>query len=423
MSTRRRACALALLTALTAGASPATQLFDAATRTVQTRYFGWSTVDRQQLGAKYGALLAEKCAPQGDACDYATGRAVLGDLFKELGDDHTNIRDAEGAERIAEVTFNRAVNRTGVRVARVRGGLLVTSVMPDSPAARADVRRFDLLTTVNGEAAGKDAEDQNLPVGPTEFVRLERAGSPLRVTVHRAGGADRDLTLSTEKLLARDAPTLAWAGPDGKTAVIQYPTFLSSDASELFLARLAEAQARGAKAVVVDVRYNGGGSLGECVAAASTFGPVLYKTRWQGGSYTYGGLRGEEVLPFLARAAKPTWNLWPGPLAVLVGPNTASCAEVFTHYARQAGAIVVGEKTRGVGNSGVVFQPMPDGGVLAVTVLRAYSDGDEPLPAFITPDVSAPTDIGVLSNEGRDTTLEAALTALSALATRARTRG
>ncbi|WP_245557760.1 S41 family peptidase [Deinococcus apachensis] len=411
-----RTLALALLASLTAGASPATDLFDAATQAVQSRYYGWSTTDRKELGTKYAAVLAQKCAPQGDACDYTTGRTVLSDMFTELGDPHTNIRDAEGAERIAEVTFGRAVNRTGLRVVRVAGGLLVVSVMPGSPAEGAGVRRFDLLTTVNGQAAGKDAAGKNLAVGPNEFTRLERAGTPLRVTVRRAGQPDRDLTLGTASLQARDEPTLSWTGPEGKTAVIDYPTFLASDSSELFLKRVGEARDAGAKALIVDLRYNGGGSLDQCVAAASTFGPVLYKTRWQGGGYTYGGLLGEEVLPFLARAARPDRNVWPGPLAVLVGPNTASCAEVFTYYARQAGAIVVGEKTRGVGNSGVVFQPMPDGGVLSVTVLRAYTDGDQPLPDAITPEVAAPTDIGVLTTEGRDTTLEAALTALRALA-------
>lgn len=420
---RVRLLALALLASLTAGASPASDLFDAATREVQNRYYGWSTVDRAGLGTKYAAVLAERCAPQGDACDYKTGRAVLGDLFTELGDAHTNIRDAEGAERIAEVTLNRAVSRTGVRVIRVAGGLLVVSVMPGSPAAVADVRRFDLLTTVNGETAGKDAEGKNLRVGPNEFVRLERVGTPQRVTLRRAGTPDREVTLTTASLQARDEPTLAWTGTDSKTAVIQYPTFLSSDSSELFLKRVGEARNGGANALVVDLRYNGGGSLGECVAAASTFGPVLYKTRWQGGGYTYAGLLGEETLPLLARTARADRNVWPGPLAVLVGPNTASCAEVFTYYARKAGAIVVGEKTRGVGNSGVLFQPMPDGGVLSLTVLRAYTDTDEPLPEFITPEVVAPTDIGVLTSAGRDTTLEAALTALRALAQQKRPIG
>ncbi|GAA5532665.1 S41 family peptidase [Deinococcus aluminii] len=413
-SRRARALALAFLTSLPAGASPATDLFGAATRAVQQQYYGWSTVDRTQLGEKYAAVLAEKCAPQGDACDYATGRAVLNDMFSELGDAHTNIRDAEGAERLAEVSQNRAVNRTGVRVVRVAGGLLVVSVMPGSPAEQAGLRRFDLLTEVNGQAAGKDADGKNLAVGSNEFIRLERAGAPLNVTLRRAGQPDHPLTLPTARLQARDEPNLTWTGPDGKTALIDYPSFLASDSAALFLKSVAQAQAGGAAALVVDLRYNGGGSLQQCVAAASIFGPVVYKTREQGLSYTYAGLRGEPVFPFLARAAGPGWALWRGPLAVLVGPNTASCAEVFAYYAHKAGAVVVGEKTRGVGNSGVVFEPMPDGGVLSVTILRAYSEADEPLPAAITPDVAAPTDVSALTAQGRDTTLEAALTALRA---------
>lgn len=408
-----RALALALLVALPAGASPATDLFGAATSAVEHQYYGWSTADRTQLSHKYAAVLAEKCAPQGDTCDYATARTVLNDMLGELGDPHTNLRDAEGAERLAEIAQNRAVNRTGARVVRVTGGLLVVSVMPGSPAEQVGLRRLDLLTEVNGQAAGKDDAGKNLPVGANEFIRLEREGAPLRVTLRRAGQADRELTLPTTRLQARDEPTLSWTGTDGKIAVIDYPSFLPGDSAELFLKRVGEAQARGAGALVVDLRYNGGGSLDQCVAAASTFAPVLYKTRWRDGGYTYAGLRGEVTLPWLARLARPDWGLWRGPLAVLVGPNTASCAEVFTYYAQKAGAIVVGEKTRGVGNSGVMFEPMPDGGVLSVTVLRAYTDAGAPLPAAITPDVAAPTDVAVLSSEGRDSTLEAALATLA----------
>ncbi|GAA5514375.1 carboxy-terminal processing protease CtpA [Deinococcus carri] len=414
MPTTRRALALALLATLSAGASPATDLFDAATRAVQSEYYGWSTVDRVQLASRYAAVLAQTCAPQGDACDYATGRTVLGDMLRELGDDHTNVRDAEGAERLAEISQNRAVNRTGVRVARVVGGLLVVSVLAGSPAEQMGLHRFDLFTSVNGEAAGKDGAGQNLPLGPNEFIRLERAGTPLRVTLRQPGQPEREVTLPTARLQARDEPTLGWAGPGGKTAVIDFPSFLPENSAALFLKRVAEAREAGAGALIVDLRYNGGGSLNQCVAAASAFAPVLYKTRWQGGSYAYGGLRGEEVLPLLARAASPDWALWRGPLAVLVGPNTASCAEVFSYYAHRAGATLVGEKTRGVGNSGVIFEGLPDGGVLSVTVLRAYTDADEPLPAALTPDVAAPTDITALTAEGRDTTLQAALSALGA---------
>jgi carboxyl-terminal processing protease len=417
-----RALLPALLLALpVAGASPASDLFQSATQQVTREYYGWSTVDLKALSEKYNALLRVKCSQEGEACSYATGRNVLQDMFKELGDAHTNVRDPEGAERLREVTQDLAVQRTGARLVRVEGGLLVVSIIPGSPAETEGLRVFDLLTTVNGQAAGKRA-GENAPIGPNEFIPLERAAQPIRVTVRRPASPELSLTLSTRSLLARDVPTLAWAGADSKVAVITYPTFLPSDASQLFLDRLKEAQAGGARELIVDLRYNGGGSLTECVAAASVFAPVEYRSQTLANgrlsTYSYTGVNGTRG-HFLNMKTVPSDSaVWKGPAAVLVGPNTASCAEVFTYYAQRAGAIAVGEKTRGVGNSGVIFDPLPDGGVVSVTVLRAFNEKNEALPDSITPDVLAPGDIAALTEQGRDVTLEAALQALAARAAR-----
>ncbi|UBV41736.1 peptidase S41 [Deinococcus taeanensis] len=394
-----------------AAASPATDLFQAATDQVRRDYYGWATGSLDDLIPRFAGQLSERCAAQTDTCSFETGRAVLTDLFSAFGDAHTNVRDPEGALRLQEQQQNRPVPRTGARVVRVEGGLLVVSVMPGSPASEAGVRVFDLLTSVNGEAAGKRA-GQNAPVGPNEFIRLERTAQPVQVTLRRPGTAELTLSLGTRPLQARDEPTLTWTGVDRRTALITYPTFLPRDASELFLKRVQEAQAGGAQALIVDLRYNGGGSLSECVAAASVFTPVEYRTQYRTGSAIYAGLEGQEVRPQSRRPA-PDRAVWHGPAAVLVGPNTASCAEVFTFYAQRAGVPAVGESTKGVGNSGVIFQPLPDGGVVSVTILRAFGPDGQPLPDRVQPDVLAPTDLNALMTEGRDTTLEAALITVS----------
>ena len=398
-----------------AWASPATELYQAATGRAIREYYGWSTADLGALSEKYRAVLDERCAPVVESCDFATARAVLGDLLREFGDAHMAVRDPEAALRLREVSQDLAVSRTGARVVRVEGGLLVVSLMPGSPAEREGLKLGDLLTTVNGEVAGK-LGSVNAPVGPNEFIRLERAAQPFQVQVRRAGQAEQIVTLSTQILQARDVPTLSWAGEGGRVAVISYPTFLPSDASELFLARVQEALAAGASALVVDLRFNGGGSLAECVAAASVFAPVQYRMQFRQGSQLYRGLNGAEPRPLDGLVRPAGQGLWTGPAAILVGPNTASCSEVFTFYAGQAGVLSVGEVTRGVGNSGVTFGPLPDGGVMSVTILRAFTEAGQPLPERITPDILAPLDIGLLTTEGRDTTLEAALRALSAQA-------
>lgn len=395
-----------------ASASPATDLYSAATRSVNQEYFGWATKNFSLLAGEYAQKLQEKCAPQGEACDYATGRSVLTDLFKEYGDAHTNVRDPEASARMREVMNDLAVQRTGLQVVRVEGGLLVASVMRGSPAAQAGIRRFDLLPQVTGQDAGKRG-GENAPIGPTEFMKLERQGQPFEVVLRRAGQPDRVTQLTTALLKARDEPTLSWTGPDLKTALINYPTFLSNDSATLFLKRIKEAQAGQAQSLIIDLRFNGGGSLMQCIAAASIFGPVIYSTEFKVGGYTYAGLSGQNARYFDALFAAPDQRVWNKPTAILVGPNTASCAEVFSYYAQLYGAKVIGEPTKGVGNSGVTFHDLPDGGIVAVTVLRAYTREGEPLPEHITPDVVAATDIPELTVQGRDTSLTAALSTLA----------
>lgn len=417
--TRSLPAALLSLLLGTAFASPASDLFRAATSQVSGEYYGWATADFSALVSQYGQRLSEQCAPQAEACDYATARSVLKSLFDEYGDAHTNVRDPEAAERLREIMEDRAVLRTGLRTVKAEGGLLVVSVMPESPAARAGFRRFDLLTRVNGQEAGLRG-GQDSAVMSSDFIRLERTGQPLTVTLRRAGQPDQEWPLTSAKLKARDVPTLSLIGAAGRVGLIDFPSFLSDDSAALFLKTVRDAQRAGAQSLIVDLRFNGGGSLAQCVAAASVFGPVIYRAQQSQGKFSYYGLNGalsSAFAPDLASSppqTAPDGQVWKGPAAVLVGPNTASCAEVFTHFAQQAGVKVAGEPTKGVGNSGVLFHDLPDGGLVAVTVLRAFDALWQPLPAKIRPDIAVVSDIAKLTTEGQDTALQAALDALQA---------
>ncbi|WP_309570822.1 S41 family peptidase [Deinococcus sp.] len=410
-----RGVVLCVLLGAAAHASPATDLYAAASGDVLRDYYGWSTADLESLVGKYRAVLDDRCAAQTDSCPYSTARTVLGQLLREVGDAHTSVRDPDAAKRLDEISRNLPVPRTGARVVRVEGGLLVASVMPGSPAADAGLREHDLITTVNGEAAGKHGAI-NDPVGPNEFTKLERDWQSLQLTVRRVGAPDRAMAVETRELPARDEPTLAWVGSDHRVAVVTIPSFLPTDTAARFLERVKEAQVQQARALIIDLRFNSGGGLPQCVAAASIFGPVLYRMEFRMGAQIVLGLSGETPRQPPSRGSPPAPDarVWTGPAAVLIGPDTASCAEVFTYYAQRAGIPAVGEVTRGVGNSGVTFEALPDGGVLTVTVLRGFASVDQPLPERIQPDVPAPLDIAALSTDGRDSTLEAALNVLSA---------
>ena len=472
-------CVLALPAAT---ASPATDLFRAASGALSANYYGWSETDRPALISRYAATLDAQCAPLADACTFDQGRAVVREMLLQLHDPHTNIRDAEGAERLREIQDDLTVPRTGLRLVKTALGLLVVGVMPGSPAQVAGVQRFDLLTSVNGETAvnGQTAVTvqttatiqgnpvQGNPVqgisgqadapaladapetvtaatpsavDPAGFVRLERRQLPIVVGISRAGRS-LALTLPTAALRARDVPILSWQpGAGGPVAVIEYPTFLPADSAELFLKTLRQAQAGGAAGLVIDLRYNGGGRLDQCVQAASAFMPTFYQARWlpagipgasqaaqnsqaaQSGrpqtSWEYAALNGQIASPASVRkvlsappASAPVPALWHGPVALLIGENTASCAEVFGHFAHMAGGLLVGQPTKGVMNSGVNFFPLPDHGVMSVTMLRAYDLSGQALPGRLQPDVDVPADLEALTARGQDTALQAALGAV-----------
>ena len=440
--------------------SPATDLFRAASTVLTANYFGWSLTDRPALVSQYAAALGTQCAPLGDACTFDQGRAVVKDMLAQMHDAHTSVRDAEGAERLREVQQDLTVPRTGLRVVKTPLGLLVVGVLPGSPAEAAGVLRFDLLTAVNGQATAESRPSLAAPLvlgatvasaatpapaaplapaapfDPAAFVRLERQAAPIEVSLLRAGQPPRSLALTTTPMRARDVPILGWQQtPLGRVAVIQYPTFLPADSAELFLKTLRQAQREGAAGLVVDLRYNGGGRLDQCVQAASAFAPTYYQartaqdSRGMQNSWDYAAIDGLNSSPDRVRrlfasggasqfaSGRATQSgtsqaLWHGPAAILMDENTASCAEVFGFFAHQAGVTLVGQPTKGVMNSGVTFFPLPDQGVMSVTMLRAYDLNGNPLPDHLQPDLDVPADLDALCLRGQDMALQAALGAV-----------
>lgn len=395
-------------------ASPATDLYTAAVNAVQEEYFGWSNKNLSLLVGAYAAHLEERCHFRANHCSYKIGREVLKDLFKAFGDEHTYIRDPEESRYMLEATQNRPVFRTGLKLVAIEGGLLVASVKPNSPAAKAGVQRLDLLTQVNGQATGKQ-QGKKMPIGVKEFVRLERAKQNIRVSVQRNSQSDiQKIELQATKLNAQDEPSLEWHGTDDKIAVIQYPSFLGHNNAQLFLQQVEHANQVGARALVIDLRFNGGGSLAQCVAAASIFGPTVYRAYKKSDTIIITGENGKDTQIFTKQESPDldelsTKRVWTKPAAVLVGPNTASCAEVFGFFAHKAGVPLFGQETRGVANSGVHFHTLPDGGTVSVTTMRAFDKDQNPLPPKLQPTLNTPVHTAKTHHLGLDFTLETAL--------------
>lgn len=379
-----------------AAASPASDLFESGAATLRREYAGWSTADLGALSEQYSGRLAQRCQEQ-PACPGETGGALLAELLRELHDPHTSLRDPEAARRVREGLGARPGPRSGLRLTPVSAGLLVTAVASGSPAERAGVQRWDVLTDLNG---GKPSL--------ADFNRAEGRGE-LRVRVRRAGQLTFDLGLTPQLLPAGDLPSLSW---QAGAAVIVVPTFLSAGVADRFAELVDQVRRRGAEQLIVDLRFNTGGRLDQCVPAASLFAPLAYHAQGLHRHYDLSAQGGRLVA---GPPPKPAAPLWTGPLAVLVGPATASCAELFAwSVQRSARAQVIGEATRGVLNSAVDFFDLPGGRLLAVTTYRAYDEAGAPLPERVVPDLVMKQDWPALLEGGQDNLLGAALNQLQA---------
>jgi carboxyl-terminal processing protease len=259
----------------------------------------------------------------------------------------------------------------GVRIDVAADGLpLVVGVFRDSPADGAGLHAGDIMVAVDGRSTtGADLDTV------ISWVRGE-AGSTVVLTVKAGADApERELRIVRADVHIQPVSWTMVAG--SHTAVVRLEQF-SKGASDALVEALKAARAAGADRLVLDLRGNPGGYVGEAVAVASQF-------LASGNVFVERDAKGEE---------KPT-PVSPGgvatdlPLVVLVDHGTASAAEIVAGAIQDAGrGTVVGVTTFGTGTVLGEF-PLSDGSALRIgTVEWLTPKGRVIWHAGITPDVS-----------------------------------
>src|SRR3972149_8687604 len=139
---------------------------------------------------------------------------------------------------------------------------------------------------------------------------------------------------------------------------------------------------QGYRGIVLDLRRNPGGSLSATIDVADLFledGRILTQVDREGNETTYDahpGDAGEDI-----------------PLVILVGPGSASGAEVIAGALRDnQRAVLIGETTFGKGSVNHL-RDLSDGGALYVTIARWLTPSGEQIEGVgLTPDIPiAPT--------------------------------
>lgn len=250
--------------------------------------------------------------------------------------------------------------------------VILGPVGEDTPAARAGLRRGDVVLAVDGvDVEGMPLEEVIAmikgPAGTDVTLKLLRQGeaAPFEVTITRAH---------------IDVPSVTGEMRSDGLAYVRISIFGDNTSDELddLLEKLL---AQNPKGLILDLRGNGGGYL---VAAQEVLGRFL-----RGGVATYRADREGNRFPLDVVGGRV--RVFDLPMVVLVDGGSASASEIVAGALQDSKrAILIGEQTFGKGSIQNVFD-LEDGSSVRVTVAHWLTpNGRQIQDVGLTPDIVAP---------------------------------
>lgn len=278
---------------------------------------------------------------------------TVSDLLHSL-DPHSNYIPAEQLARMNE-SIEGKFGGVGVRFTILRDTLNITNVIPNSPADKVGVKKYDQIIEVNDSLiAGvglKNTDVQELLKG--------KEGTDVNITILRDGGKVKKTI--TRGAVPIESITAAYMITDD-IGYIRLSQFSIQSGNEFYIAAL-KLKGKGMTKLIFDLRFNGGGVMGSAVSIADMLLPAgkpIVSTKGKNSP--------EEVL----KSQQPPL-LGTTDLTILINGSSASASEIV------AGAIqdndrgtIIGRRSFG---KGLVQQDinLKDGSNLRLTVSRYYT--------------------------------------------------
>lgn len=253
-----------------------------------------------------------------------------------------------------EAQLEYEANRTtgiGVRILYREDGLLITDTVPGGGADQAGLKAGETLRAVEGKPLYGADQAAN-----TALIKGEK-GTRVTVTVRGGDGAEREVQVLRGTWYD---PPVRYELLEGEVGYVRIFNF-NTGVADAFREAVDDLTAQGAKALIFDLRQNGGGFIDELTEMLDYLLPkgIVFRqtTSW---GWT-----------FKKNSDASSIGL---PMAVLVDEESYSCAELFAAQLREsAGGYIIGEHTSGKGFFQYHF-PMPNGGGLGLSIGR-YTTG------------------------------------------------
>ena len=276
--------------------------------------------------------------------------------------------------------------QVGINVSKRYGYATVVSVVPGSPADKANLNDGDILEAIGGQ------DTRELSLAMIQMLLTGQPGSELTVSVVRPRKAQPEKVTLT-RLVAVTAP-VAETMYENSTILYLKPGMLDHDHVQQIEAKLKQMQKAGNKKILLDLRDVAAGDMTEATRVANFFL----------NSGTIATLEGQKVAKqtFMAEASKAINTT--APVVVITNRGTAGPAElVAAALLDNKRADLVGEKTFGEGAQQKTFD-LPDGGALILSVAKYKSPSGKKLQdEGVTPGLlvaSAADDVAVPDEDG-----------------------
>ena len=274
--------------------------------------------------------------------------AAIDAMARAVGDKYTQFFTPEEFRAFNDALDPEKISGIGVMIAadEAAGTVHVTYVVPGTPAERAGVRVGDVLLAIDGTTI------KGMTVENASRMLRGRAGTLVAVNVARTG-EPQTIAFSIKREEVQP-PTVVFRMLPGSVGYVWVMAFGKGTPSE-FDTAISRLKDQGARALVFDLRNDGGGYVDSALTISSRF--IANK------ALVTVEERGEHATTIEAdNQASITL-----PTTVLVNQNTASASEITAGALQDDGiGELIGTKTYGKGVM-QTLTPLPDGAAIKIT--------------------------------------------------------
>ena len=279
-------------------------------------------------------------------------QGALKGMLESLDDPHSVYFTSEELRSFQEDIKGKYVGVGMVIQKKVGEPLTVVSPIEDGPAYKAGIKPKDQIVEIDGEST------YNLTSEEASKRLKGKANTSVKVKVYReTNKLTKVFELKRETIELKYVKSKMLEGGIGYLRLTQFGDNVYPDMKKA----LEGLQAKGMRALILDLRSNPGGELGQSIKIASMFiekGKIV-STRQK---------KGEETV--YSREGKYFGNF---PMVVLINGGSASASEIVSgalkDYKR---ATLIGEKTFGKGSVQTLL-PLPDGDGIKITIAKYYT--------------------------------------------------